>query len=79
MATASNVRSQSARSQTVAAVQSLVVEPLRFVSFWLAIVLPFALLGLLTSGILTRNALAVGGLLAVNCIALLVGQGYNRT
>ncbi|GAB3678106.1 hypothetical protein [Halopiger thermotolerans] len=53
--------------------------PAQFLSFWVAIALPFVHLPLLAQGLgdpgVTLTFLA---LLAVNVLALYVGHGYNR-
>jgi hypothetical protein len=49
------------------------------VSFWLAVALPFAYLPLLATGIETGDGLTtLGGLLAANAVALLVGHTHRR-
>ncbi len=53
--------------------------PLQFLSFWGAIGLPFAHLGLLVNGLESTGAvMAFVALLALNVVALYVGHGYKR-
>lgn len=56
-----------------------VKTPLQVVSFWSAIGLPFAQLGLLANGLeSTSAALAFAALLALNVVALYLGHGYKQ-
>lgn len=51
---------------------------LKAVAFWAAVVLPFAILGVLAGGPDTTTQFAVlGGLLAANVLALVVGHDYR--
>ncbi|WP_247730788.1 hypothetical protein [Halovivax limisalsi] len=53
--------------------------PLQFLSFWGAIGLPFAHLGLLVQGLESLASVTLFvGLLALNVVALYVGHGYNQ-
>ena len=53
--------------------------PVQFVSFWAAITLPFAHLGILAQGIESLSALSLFlGLLTLNLLALYLGHGYNQ-
>jgi hypothetical protein len=61
-----------------AALESVCLPALRFVGFWTAVLLPFVLLTLLASGAILTRPVAAAGLLAVNLVALVAGQGYNR-
>jgi hypothetical protein len=55
-----------------------VAAPLRFVSFWLAVALPFLYLPLLVGGLSGGQAQVFVGLLGLNVVALLFGHGYGR-
>jgi len=61
-------------------VQSLrgVIEPVRAVGFWSAVVLPFAVIGLLAAGFAQQFPLLLGVLLVANVAALVLGRDYNR-
>lgn len=51
---------------------------LKAVAFWAAVVLPFAILGVLASGPDTTSQFAVlAGLLVTNVLALVVGHDYR--
>ncbi|XVH31616.1 hypothetical protein ACNS7O_00090 [Haloferacaceae archaeon DSL9] len=52
------------------------VRPVRFVSFWLAILLPLCYLRLLSTG---GDPLTFLGLLGANALALVVGHNHNRS
>ncbi|WP_228546435.1 hypothetical protein [Halegenticoccus tardaugens] len=57
---------------------SSVARSVQFVAFWLAVILPLALLALVAVG-LPRGWLSVFlGLLALNAVALAAGHGYGR-
>ncbi|MCL9817983.1 hypothetical protein [Natronocalculus amylovorans] len=51
---------------------------IRFASFWLAIVLPFAYLPLLTTELTLATALLFFGLFGANILALIVGHNHNQ-
>lgn len=56
----------------------LLLRPVRVISFWAAIALPFLHLPLLLHGLNTTAELyAFLGLLALNLVALVVGHGYK--
>ena len=56
-----------------------VKRPAQFLSFWVAIALPFVHLPLLMQGLGDPQVtLAFGALLAINVLALYVGHGYNQ-
>jgi hypothetical protein len=60
-------------------VPKLLAQPIRRVSFWAAIVLPFMHLSLLTVGLDSRSMLiAFGTLVVLNVLALYVGHQYGR-
>jgi len=60
-------------------VPKLFLRPLRRISFWAAIVLPFMHLSLLTAGLESRSRLtAFVSLLGLNVVALYFGQQYGR-
>ena len=58
--------------------ESLLVGSARFAGFWSAVVLPFALLGLVASGTATQQPAMVGAILLVNLLALRLGRDYNQ-
>ncbi|MDQ2054737.1 hypothetical protein [Halobellus sp. H-GB7] len=51
--------------------------PVRFVSFWAAVALPFLYLPLLAGGLEGSEPNAFVALLAVNAVALVVGHSYH--
>ncbi len=54
-------------------------QPAQFLSFWIAIALPFAYLPLLANGLgEPTTALAFVSLLVINVVALYLGHGYNQ-
>jgi len=57
---------------------SLVAGPARRAAFWSAIVLPFALLGLIVIGSVAQQASLVAGLVGANLVALGLGHGHKR-
>jgi len=59
-------------------IESLLVGSARFAGFWSAVVLPFALLGLVASGTATQQPAMVGAILLVNLLALRLGRDYNQ-
>jgi hypothetical protein len=50
--------------------------PVRFVSFWLAVALPFCYLPLLYGGLPMAEAKVFAALLAVNAVCLVLGRNY---
>ncbi|MFB6297240.1 MAG: hypothetical protein ABEH56_01835 [Salinirussus sp.] len=50
----------------------------RSVGFWAAVALPFVVLSLITTGAADGSPFLVGGLLAANVAALVVGRNHNR-
>jgi len=65
-------------SSGLAWLQSSLVGTAQFAGFWSAIVLPFAMLGLVVSGSAAEQAPLFTGLLIANVVALRVGHGYNK-
>lgn len=60
-------------------VRSALFRPIEALAFWTAIVLPFLYLPLLFIGLETTGELAVFfGLVALNIVAFIVGQGYKQ-
>lgn len=54
--------------------------PVQFLSFWAAIVLPFAHVALLANGLDGLGTIATfSALLVANVVALYVGHGYNQS
>ncbi|RLM57084.1 hypothetical protein DVK02_04620 [Halobellus sp. Atlit-31R] len=58
---------------------AFLAPPVRFVSFWAAIALPFLYVPLLAGGLEGSEPNAFVALLAVNAVALVVGHGYQTT
>lgn len=52
--------------------------PVRFVAFWLAVLLPLTYLPLLATGVLTGHLVTLAGMLGLNAVAFVVGHSYNR-
>jgi hypothetical protein len=55
------------------------VAPLRFVSFWAAVALPFLYIPLLFGGFDGRQDVAFLALFGLNVAAVLLGHGYRRS
>lgn len=67
------------RSSPLAKFGAILKPPLQFVSFWGAVGLPFALLGMLAQGLESPTTVASFlCLLTLNVLALYAGHGYNR-
>lgn len=66
------------RSGQFAAVIERIAHVLRALAFWTAVVLPFLYLPLLLEGLTGQEWIALGGLLAMNVVALVVGHEYAR-
>lgn len=64
--------------QDCAAVAGLIRQALAALAFWTAVVLPFLSLLLFVGGLDGQELLALGGLLAMNVIALVAGHDYAR-
>lgn len=56
----------------------LVATPLRFVSFWTAVALPFLYLPLLYGGLEGQQAYVFALLVAINVVTLLLGHEYGQ-
>lgn len=56
----------------------LVTAPLRFVSFWLAVALPFLYLPLLYGGLTGEQGVVFTALLGLNVVALVLGHSHRR-
>lgn len=50
----------------------------RFVSFWTAVLLPFAYVPLVATGTVERYPLAFAGLVVANLVAFVLGHDYRR-
>lgn len=75
----SSISEHSAVTQTgIASLRAGVVSPVRFLGFWLAVLAPFVLLGLILTGFAAEQPLATTGVLAGNVAGLVVGSDYNR-
>ena len=71
--------SESSR-QAIRAVLRSLEGPTRFVSFWIAIALPFVYLPLLARGLGDPSVTATFvALLVLNVVALYVGHDYNQS
>jgi hypothetical protein len=57
---------------------AVVVAPLRFVAFWVAVALPFLYLPLLAGGLDGAKPTVFVGLLLINAVALVVGHEHGR-
>lgn len=55
-----------------------VLTPVRFVGFWLAVVLPLIYLPLLVGGLSATETTLFVVLLALNVLSLFAGHGYAR-
>lgn len=56
-----------------------VASPVRRIAFWIAVVLPFLYIPLLSTGLSSRNTMVVFGLLVTcNVAALLVGHRHGH-
>ncbi|WP_135534678.1 hypothetical protein [Halostella pelagica] len=59
---------------------SLFTAPIRMISFWMAVALPFLHVPLLLRGLTDPSqTITFLGLLVVNMVALLIGHSYNTT
>jgi len=67
-----------AESRLVQLSLAVVVAPLRFLSFWAAVALPFLYLPLLVGGLDGQQITVFVALLLVNAVALVVGHEYRR-
>lgn len=59
-------------------IQQRCLPALRFAGFWMAVLLPFVLTGLLASGYVSQYPRLVGGLLALNFLGLVLGRNHNQ-
>lgn len=66
------------QSQSLQHGARLVTAPLRFVSFWAAVALPFLYLPLLVSGLDGQETLVFGLLLTLNALALVAGHSHRQ-
>ena len=57
---------------------AVVVAPLRFLAFWVAVALPFLYLPLLVGGLQGQQLTVFVGLLLANVVALVVGHEYRQ-
>lgn len=80
MSNASPTSRKSASSGKPFGAQSLqkLESPARFVGFWMAVITPFVLLGLLASGVVHQSPLLLSGLLSANVGGLVLGRDYKR-
>lgn len=61
-----------------AALRHAVVDPLRALSFWTAVLLPLAYLPLVANGLGNGETSVLFALVVVNAAALVVGHGHAR-
>ena len=61
-----------------AALRHAVVDPLRALSFWTAVLLPLAYLPLVANGLGNGEMSVLASLVAVNAAALVIGHGHER-
>ena len=60
-------------------VRNAIFRPIEAIAFWTAIVLPFLYVPLLFVGLETSAELAAFlGLVALNIVAFIIGQGYKQ-
>jgi hypothetical protein len=64
---------------TLDRLKRLLAAPVRFVSFWVAVALPFLYVPLLWSGLGAEEAVVFVTLLCANVVALVVGHGHRRS
>jgi len=57
---------------------AVVVAPLRFLAFWVAVALPFLYLPLLVGGLDGQQTTVFVGLLLINAVALVLGHEYGQ-
>ena len=55
-----------------------IVPPVQFVGFWIAVLTPFVLLGLIFGEFAAERPLLLVGLFAANVAAIVIGHGHNR-
>jgi hypothetical protein len=55
-----------------------VIDPLRALSFWTAVLLPLAYLPLVTNGLTTGETSVLLALVVANVVALVLGHGHAR-
>ena len=65
-------------SESVTQLSVRIARGVRLASFWLAIVLPFAYLPLLTTELTLATVLLFFGLFGANVLALIIGHGHNQ-
>jgi hypothetical protein len=81
MASASPFRSESAvrtRQRTVGSLRRVLRPYAEFLGFWAAVILPFALLALVASGIATQYPTVAAALVVGNLAGLRLGRSYKR-
>ena len=75
----SNPEAECQPEGSTSRVTNSIKRPAQFLSFWIAIGLPFVHLPLLSQGLGDPSVtLAFVALLAVNVVALYLGHGYNQ-
>ena len=78
MSSASPFRRSPASPTPGAQWRNLVARPVRATGFWLAVAIPFLLLGLVVTGAIFDQVELFASLVAANVLALRVGHTYNR-
>lgn len=70
------VRNRPSAGAVAAVCRTVTLRGVRAVAFWSAIVLPIAILAILSGGVGGQQASLLGGLLALNVLCLLVGNEH---
>lgn len=82
MASASPLKSDSAagtqQRSEVPSAEHVLRPAVEFVGFWTAVLVPFALLALVTTGQAAQSPTLAFGLVGVNLLGLLLGRSYKR-
>jgi hypothetical protein len=67
-----------ALQDAVTSAASLVASPVRWLAFWAAVLLPFAYLPILATGVAVEYPVAFTGLLGANAAAFVLGHAHKR-
>lgn len=62
----------------IASLQASLVPPVQFLGFWMAVIAPFVLLGLIVAGGAAQSPLTMTGVLAANVVGLVLGNDYKQ-
>lgn len=74
---ASTVRTTAADLVSSTTLRRSVLAPLRFLSFWAAVLLPLTYLPLVHGGLTGNESTVLAALVVINAVALVVGHGYR--